>query len=83
MSTSACHLSPADGRCCCCLLTTGVPVVQVPLNIRVRETSDAGAPIVSSDAGSEAAAAYRGIADRVLEKLQHGTAQKPPVISVS
>ena len=58
-------------------------MVQVPLNIRVRETSDAGAPIVSSDAGSEAAAAYRGIADRVLAKLQHGTAQKPPVFSVS
>ena len=64
-------------------LSTGAPAAQVPLNIRVRETSDAGAPIVSSDAGSEAAAAYRGIADRVLDKLLHSRAQTPPVFSVS
>lgn len=56
---------------------------QVPLNIRVRETSDAGAPIVSSEAGSEAAAVYRSIAERVLQKLSLGEAPKAPLFTVS
>jgi hypothetical protein len=48
----------------------------------VRETSDAGAPIVSSEAGSDAAAAYRGIAERVLQKLSLA-ALPPPAFTVS
>jgi len=52
------------------------------VNIRVRETSDAGAPIVSSEAGSDAAAAYRGIAERVLHKLSLA-ALPPPAFTVS
>jgi ATP-binding protein involved in chromosome partitioning len=43
---------------------------QIPLNIAIRETSDAGAPIVASQPDSAAAAAYVSVAERVWAKLQ-------------
>jgi ATP-binding protein involved in chromosome partitioning len=49
----------------------------------VRETSDAGRPIVVSDPRSALAGAYRGLASTVKDKLaiaQGGTARKFPRI---
>jgi len=43
--------------------------VQIPLNIAIRETSDAGAPISASDPSSSSAQAYHRIAARIKEKL--------------
>jgi len=42
---------------------------QIPLNIAIRETSDAGAPISASDPSSSSAQAYHRIAARIKEKL--------------
>jgi ATP-binding protein involved in chromosome partitioning len=42
---------------------------EVPLHMTIRETSDSGRPIVASAPDSEYAAAYRGIAERVLLQL--------------
>jgi ATP-binding protein involved in chromosome partitioning len=45
----------------------GVPLLgQVPLVPAIREGGDAGAPVVAADPSSEAAAAFRGIAERVV-----------------
>lgn len=38
---------------------------------------------MSSEAGSEAAAVYRSIAERVLQKLSLGEAPKAPLFTVS
>ncbi len=49
----------------------GVPFLGgVPLDIAVRETSDAGTPVVVSAPDSGVAKAYRGIADRVIDRLK-------------
>lgn len=45
---------------------------QVPLNISIREQSDAGAPIVAVQPDSAAAQAYVSVAERVWAKLQQG-----------
>ncbi len=45
---------------------------EIPLHIAIRETSDAGTPIVVSDPKSPHAEAYRAIAKRVLGKLTLG-----------
>ncbi|CAL5219543.1 g1395 [Coccomyxa viridis] len=42
---------------------------QVPLEIGIRETSDAGSPIVASQPESKEAQVYASIADRVKQKL--------------
>lgn len=42
---------------------------QIPLTTSVRETSDAGAPIVVSQPGSPVAAAYIDLARRVHARL--------------
>ncbi|MSP43160.1 MAG: iron-sulfur cluster carrier protein ApbC [Alphaproteobacteria bacterium] len=42
---------------------------EVPLHQAIRETSDAGTPIVVSAPGSAQAAIYRGIAEKVAHKL--------------
>ena len=48
----------------------GVPFLGgVPLDMAVRETSDAGTPVVVSAPDSGVAMAYRGIADRVIDRL--------------
>ena len=45
---------------------------EVPLTIAVRETSDAGTPIVASDPASEPAQAYLDIAAKVAAKIDEG-----------
>ncbi|MFC3073835.1 iron-sulfur cluster carrier protein ApbC [Shinella pollutisoli] len=49
----------------------GVPFLgEVPLTMDIRETSDAGTPVVVSNPDGAAAKAYRVIADRVWQELQ-------------
>ena len=49
----------------------GVPFLgEVPLRMAIRETSDTGAPIVASDAGSDVARIYRDIAEQVRMRLE-------------
>ncbi|AMN41552.1 Mrp/NBP35 family ATP-binding protein [Rhodoplanes sp. Z2-YC6860] len=56
----------------------GVPFLgEVPLEMKIRETSDAGSPIVASQPDSPHAAAYRSIAANVREQLGSGAAAKP------
>jgi ATP-binding protein involved in chromosome partitioning len=43
----------------------------------IRETSDAGLPIVATQPDSAQAAAYRAIAKRVRDQLSGGAAAKP------
>src|SRR5205085_10029873 len=51
----------------------GVPFLgEVPLEMTIRETSDAGLPIVATRPDSAQAAAYRAIAGRVRESLAGG-----------
>jgi ATP-binding protein involved in chromosome partitioning len=55
----------------------GVPFLgEVPLEMKIRETSDAGSPIVASQPDSPHAAAYRNIAANVREQLGSGAAAK-------
>lgn len=56
---------------CClfCLLLLLLLCVQVPLETLVRQQSDAGVPVVVSDAGSAAGAAYVAIAGAVKAAL--------------
>ena len=56
---------------------------EVPLNARIRETSDAGAPIVVSEPDSTQAEAFRAVARATAERLAlvQGAA-KPPTIRV-
>ncbi len=63
----------------------GVPFLgAVPLTIDVRETSDAGTPVVVSNPAGAQAAVYRGIAARVWERLQvevaAGEAAAPKIV---
>ncbi len=56
---------------------------EVPLEMTIRETSDAGAPVVVSEPDSASAKIYRGIAAKVLERLreeQGRSAQAVPAI---
>ncbi len=58
---------------------------EVPLHMAIRETSDAGAPIVATQPDSPQAQAYLAVAAMVAEKIdaQHaGGARKPPRIVV-
>ena len=55
---------------------------EIPLDIAIRETSDAGTPIVVSDPSSPHAAAYRAIARRVWEKASGTPARSAPKISI-
>jgi len=51
----------------------GVPFLgEVPLNIEIREKSDAGLPVVATAPNSEHAAIYRGIAQRVRDEMAGG-----------
>jgi len=55
----------------------------VPLHMEIRETSDAGRPVVASDPDSEHARIYRHIAEKVMEGLQEGGAgarQAPRIV---
>jgi ATP-binding protein involved in chromosome partitioning len=55
---------------------------EVPLEMSIRETSDAGAPVVVSAPDGAAAKAYRDIATRTWERLQEerGAAEAAPAI---
>lgn len=55
---------------------------EIPLDIKIRETSDGGQPIVVSDPDSPHTKAYLGIADKVLAKLDAGTTKAAPKIVV-
>ncbi len=61
--------------------TLGVPFLgEVPLDLRIRETSDAGTPIVASDPESGHAKVYREIASRVWDGIQRERSEggRPP-----
>jgi len=57
---------------------------ELPLHIQIRETSDAGRPIVVSHPESEHANAYRRIADRIWQKVEaelgSGGRQAPKIV---
>jgi len=56
---------------------------EVPLDITIREQSDAGAPVVVSDAASPQATCYLDIAGKLIAALDSGAgARKPPRIVV-
>lgn len=57
----------------------GVPFLgEVPLVMSIRETSDAGLPIVATQPDSPQAQAYRVIAANVRDQLRSGAAAKAP-----
>jgi ATP-binding protein involved in chromosome partitioning len=57
----------------------GVPFLgEVPLVMSIRETSDAGLPIVATQPDSAQAQAYRVIAANVRDQLGSGAATKAP-----
>jgi len=61
----------------------GVPFLgEVPLTLAIRETSDAGRPVVATDPTSQAVAAYREIAARAFAELERkgGGARPAPRI---
>jgi ATP-binding protein involved in chromosome partitioning len=56
----------------------GVPFLgEVPLDLSIRETSDAGRPVVATDPDSEHAAIFRAIAERVRDGLLGGGQGRP------
>jgi ATP-binding protein involved in chromosome partitioning len=62
----------------------GVPVIaRLPLDRRIREQTDAGAPIVVSEPESDAAQAYRGAAEALVARLAQSEADAQPLISSS
>ena len=50
---------------------------EIPLDIAIRETSDAGVPLVAALPDSAQAAAFRRVADRVWAKIESGALQRP------
>ena len=57
----------------------GVPFLgEVPLTIAIRETSDAGRPVVATDPASPPAQAYREIAARAVAELEREQGQARP-----
>jgi len=55
---------------------------QVPLQMQIRELSDAGKPIVLSKPDSDAAAVYRHIASRIVAMLNKCQQRGPPIIKL-
>jgi ATP-binding protein involved in chromosome partitioning len=53
---------------------------EVPLHLSIRQTSDAGTPIVVESPNSAEAGAYRAIAARIAEKLAVDNLKPPPRI---
>ena len=53
---------------------------EIPLDMVIREGSDAGRPIVVSDSESVHAKAYRAIADKVWEKIATAAADAPRIV---
>ena len=59
----------------------GVPFLgEVPLTIAIRETSDAGSPVVVSDPEGQQAKVYREIADKVWKEVQARSGRAAPSI---
>jgi len=59
----------------------GVPFLgEVPLTISIRETSDAGTPVVVSDPEGPQAKVYREIAEKVWEQVQTRSGRTAPSI---
>ncbi len=59
----------------------GVPFLgEVPLDMAIREKSDAGLPVVASAPDSEHAKIYRGIAARVRDELAGAGRQAPKIV---
>ena len=55
---------------------------EIPLDIRIRETSDAGTPIVIEEPGSPLSQAYMQIAARVWEKISGTAPRQAPKITI-
>jgi ATP-binding protein involved in chromosome partitioning len=55
---------------------------EIPLDIAIRETSDAGTPIVMSQPASPHAATYRAIAERVWQKVSGAPQKTAPRIVI-
>ncbi|HUT48319.1 MAG TPA: Mrp/NBP35 family ATP-binding protein [Alphaproteobacteria bacterium] len=55
---------------------------EIPLDIEIRETSDGGRPIVTSNPGSPHAKAYRSIAEKIWVKLEarEGVRAAPKIV---
>jgi ATP-binding protein involved in chromosome partitioning len=59
----------------------GVPFLgEVPLTMNIRETSDAGTPLVASDPNGVVAGIYRAIAAKVWEQLGEKPQREAPAI---
>jgi ATP-binding protein involved in chromosome partitioning len=59
----------------------GVPFLgEVPLHMRIRESSDAGLPVVATEPDGPHAAAYRNIAIAVREQLRAGGRAVPKIV---
>ena len=59
----------------------GVPFLgEVPLTIAIRETSDAGSPVVVSDPEGPQAQVYRAIAEKVWQEVQNRSGRAAPSI---
>jgi ATP-binding protein involved in chromosome partitioning len=56
---------------------------EIPLDIRIRETSDAGTPIVVEDPASPLSQAYMQIAARVWEKVSGTAPRQAPKITIA
>jgi ATP-binding protein involved in chromosome partitioning len=53
---------------------------EIPLDMAIRETSDAGRPIVIDQPDGRHAQAYRAVAQGVLDALETGIADRPPPV---
>jgi ATP-binding protein involved in chromosome partitioning len=63
----------------------GVPFLgEIPLELKIRETSDAGLPVVATEPAGPHAAIYRAIADTVADSLAAGAGRRrpPPAIVI-
>jgi ATP-binding protein involved in chromosome partitioning len=59
----------------------GVPFLgEVPLTMNIRETSDAGTPLVASDPNGIVAGIYRAIAAKVWEQVGETPQREAPAI---
>ena len=54
---------------------------EIPLDLKIRTTSDGGTPIVAADPDSPHAKAYQAIAAKIWDKLEGGTQKKAPLIN--
>ncbi len=69
----------AHGGARACAESYGVPFLgEVPLDIRIRETSDGGVPIVASDPNSHHAEVYRQVALAVRQQIDAITGAAKP-----